>query len=304
MARQVAITGGWEDHWVSGEANLEALLAGLSPRWRPGEYVFVVADTNKPVADEAIMASIVEAEGRSLVLRRHDADQAGLPYEFVAGWITLEVFSALHAVGLTSAVAAAVGEAGISCNVIAGYHHDHLLVAYERVEEAIEVLERLSGRHRGRSLAGLVVRRATISDAPAMRELARCAYAQYVTGIGREPAPMTADYPAVIANTEVWVAERTGNLVGLLVLYVRNDHLLLDNIAVCPDAQRSGVGKRLLALADERARAAGLPEVRLYTNAAMTANLAYYPRHGYRETHRASQDGFQRVFFAKPLSTT
>ena len=289
---------------MSGEANLEALLAGLSPRCRPGEYVFVVADTNKPVADEAIVASIVEAEGRSLVLRRHDADQAGLRYEFVAGWITLEVRSALDAVGLTPAVAAALGEEGISCNVLAGYHHDHLLVAHDRVEEAIEVLERLSARHRRRLLAGLVVRRATISDAPAMRELARAAYAHYVTRIGREPAPISADYPAVIANAEVWVAERAGNLAGFLVLYVRDDHLLLDNVAVSPDAQRSGIGKRLLDLADERARAAGLPEVRLYTNAAMTENLDYYPRHGYRETHRAAQDGFQRVFFTKPLSTT
>lgn len=219
------------------EQNLEAILAGLSPRRRPGEYVFVVADTYKPVSDEAIVASIVEAEGRSLVLHRHDADQAGLPYEFVAGWITLEVRSALHAVGLTSAVTAPLGEAGISCNVLAGYHHDHLLVAYDRVDEAIEaieVLERLSARHRRRSLAGLVVRRATISDAPAMRELARSAYAHYVTRIGREPAPMTADYPAVIANAEVWVAERAGDLAGFLVLYVRDDHLLLDNVAVSP----------------------------------------------------------------------
>jgi len=70
-----------------------------------------------------------------------------------------------------------------------------------------------------------------------------------------------------------------------------------------PDAQRSGIGKRLLDLADERPRAAGLHEVRLYTNAAMTENLAYFPRHGYREAHRAAQDGFERVFFAKPLST-
>jgi GNAT superfamily N-acetyltransferase len=254
------------------EQNMEALLAGLSPRRRPG--VFVVDDMNKPVADEAIVASIVEAEGRTLVLRRHEADQAGLPYEFVAGWITLEVRSALHAVGLTSAVAAALGEARISCNVLAGYHHDYLLAAYDRVEEATEVLERLSARHLRRSLAGLVVRRATISDAPAMRELARSAYAHYVTGIGRGPAPMTADYPAVIADAQVWVAERAGNLAGFLVLHVSDDHLLLDNVAVSHGAQRSGTGKRLLELADERARAAGLPEVRLYTNEAMTENLA------------------------------
>jgi hypothetical protein len=46
----------------------------------------------------------------------------------------------------------------------------------------------------------------------------------------------------------------------------------------------------------------GAPAVtRLYTNAAMTENLAYYPRRGYIETHRAAQDGFHRVFFRKPV---
>ncbi|MHB1534833.1 MAG: ACT domain-containing protein [Acidimicrobiales bacterium] len=133
---------------MRAEANLEVLLAGLSPRLRSGEYVFVVADGAKPVADSAVVASVVEPEGLSLVLTRHDAERAGLPYDFVAGWITLEVRSTLDAVGLTAAVAAALGEAGISCNVLAGYHHDHLLVPHERVEEAVAVLDELSGRYR------------------------------------------------------------------------------------------------------------------------------------------------------------
>ncbi len=133
---------------MSGNASLEALLAGLSPGQRSGEYVFVVADPDKPIAEDTIVASVVESEGRSLVVDRHGADEAGLCYEFVAGWITLEIRSALHAVGLTAAVAAALAEAGISCNVIAAYHHDHLLVAHDRVEEAIGVLEALSARHR------------------------------------------------------------------------------------------------------------------------------------------------------------
>ena len=151
----------------------------------------------------------------------------------------------------------------------------------------------------------LVQRRATIRDAPAMREVARAAYTHYVMcDIDREPAPMTADYPAVIANAQVWVAERAGNLAGFLVLYVRGDHLLLDNVAISPDAQRSGIGKHLLDLADERARVAGLLEVPRYTNEAMTESLVYCQQHGYRETHRVTQDGFRHVFFPKPLSTT
>jgi GNAT superfamily N-acetyltransferase len=70
-------------------------------------------------------------------------------------------------------------------------------------------------------------------------------------------------------------------------------------VAVLPAAQGRGSGARLLALAEDRARALHVPEVRLYTNTAMTENLTYYPRRGYTETHRAQQDGFDRVFFRK-----
>ena len=76
----------------------------------------------------------------------------------------------------------------------------------------------------------------------------------------------------------------------------------METVAVRPLAQRRGVGARLLALAEDEARARGLDEIRLYTNEAMTENLAYYPRHGYTETHRAGQGGFRRVFFTKHLA--
>jgi ribosomal protein S18 acetylase RimI-like enzyme len=72
-------------------------------------------------------------------------------------------------------------------------------------------------------------------------------------------------------------------------------------VAVDPADRGGGVGARLLALAEEQARSLGLAEIRLYTNAAMTENLACYPRHGYAETGRGEQDGFQRVFFSKRL---
>ncbi len=129
---------------VKSDTDLGSLLAGLSPRRRPGQYVFVVADEAKPVADHAVLASVLEPEGLSLVLSRQDAERAGLPYDFVAGWITLQVRSELKAIGLTAAVAAALGDARISCNVIAGYHHDHLLVPYALVGEAMDILHQLS----------------------------------------------------------------------------------------------------------------------------------------------------------------
>ena len=113
---------------------------------------------------------------------------------------------------------------------------------------------------------------------------------------------MTADYGRISRSGHAWVAEQAGGIVGILVLEPAEDHLLLENVAVTPRAQGLGVGGRLLRLAEEQARAHGVGEVRLYTNEAMTENLGYYPRHGYRETHRATQEGFRRVFFTKVLA--
>ncbi len=127
------------------------------------------------------------------------------------------------------------------------------------------------------------------------------AYEPYVARIGRRPAPMTADYTSIACAGSAWVAVQSGRLIGLLVLASAEDHLRLDNVAVAPDAQGFGVGSRLLRLAEEQAQAQGLLEVRLYTNEAMTENLTYYARHGYRETHRAIQDGYRRVFFTKAV---
>jgi len=128
---------------MSGEANIGRLLASMSPYQRPGTYVFVVMDTPAHLGIE-VLASVTEAEGLTVVTTQQDADRAHLAYEFRAGWITLEVHSDLAAVGLTAAVSVALADAGISCNVIAGYFHDHLLVPVERVDDALEVLRQLS----------------------------------------------------------------------------------------------------------------------------------------------------------------
>jgi GNAT superfamily N-acetyltransferase len=147
----------------------------------------------------------------------------------------------------------------------------------------------------------VVVRRAEPDDAAALRAVAEAAYQRYVPRIGRKPAPMTADYAAIVRDGQAWVAVEHGRIAGFVVLVARPDHLLLENVAVRPAAQGRGIGARLLALAEDQARRLHPGEIRLYTNEAMTENLAYYPRHGYVETHRAEQDGFQRVFFRKRL---
>ena len=136
----------------------------------------------------------------------------------------------------------------------------------------------------------------------ALRRIAAAAYQPYVDRIGRAPAPMTADYARAVRGGLVWVAIEDGRVAGFVVLVAEPGYLLLENVAVLPAAQSRGIGSRLLGLAEGQARRLGLSEVRLYTNEAVTENLAYYPRRGYTETHRAEQDGFRRVFFRKPLT--
>jgi|BarGraNGADG00312_2_1021985.scaffolds.fasta_scaffold14866_2 hypothetical protein len=124
-----------------GLLDLSELLRGLQPEVRPGSFVMV--STNIESGLQAL-ASVDEDEGRSLVLEQHKADAFRLEYASVFAWITLTVHSSLNAVGLTAAVANTLASAGIPCNVLAGYHHDHLLVPIGRVDDAMAALSRLS----------------------------------------------------------------------------------------------------------------------------------------------------------------
>jgi N-acetylglutamate synthase-like GNAT family acetyltransferase len=145
------------------------------------------------------------------------------------------------------------------------------------------------------------IRVARPGDARAVAELVQQAYDHYVPRIGARPRPMDEDYPALIAAGQVWVAVDSG-VVGVIVLDHQGDHLQIDNVAVMPERQGSGVGTALLDFAEDRARALGVPELRLFTHALMTENQAYYTRRGYVQTARTLDDGFDRVFFAKRLA--
>ena len=126
---------------MSGESDLDRMIATMRPVVRDGEFVFVSL-AERP--DVECLATVVEDEGVTCVVRRAVADEQGFAYDFVAGWITLEVHSALAGVGLTAAVSVALAGQGISCNVFAGYFHDHLLVPIDRRDIAVEVLRELS----------------------------------------------------------------------------------------------------------------------------------------------------------------
>jgi ribosomal protein S18 acetylase RimI-like enzyme len=147
----------------------------------------------------------------------------------------------------------------------------------------------------------ITIRPALPSEVDEIRSIARAAYAGYVERIGREPEPMTVDYAAEVAAGRVRVAVDGVRLVGFVVLVVAEGHLFVDNLAVAPADQGRGLGGQLLLHAEAVAMSLGLDELRLHTNEAMTENLDRYLRHGFAETHRATEHGYHRVFFSKRL---
>ncbi|MFI6349281.1 GNAT family N-acetyltransferase [Streptomyces sp. NPDC050560] len=150
--------------------------------------------------------------------------------------------------------------------------------------------------------AGAGIRRAAAGDVAAVAEVTAAAYRPYVPVIGVEPAPMRAEHAADVAAGLVWV---TGEPVhGVLVLVAHRDHLLLASVAVRPEAHGRGVGGRLIAFAQERARALGLPEVRLYTHELMGENRSRYRRLGFEETGRSRSGPYRRVHFRKRVVDT
>ncbi|MFI7414220.1 GNAT family N-acetyltransferase [Streptomyces sp. NPDC049627] len=143
------------------------------------------------------------------------------------------------------------------------------------------------------------IRPATAADVPAVKDVTDAAYTHYIERIGVVPVPMEADHAANVAAGKVFV---TGDpVIGLVVLETHADHLFLDSIAVHPDAHGKGVGRRLLNFVDARARALGLPEVRLYTNALMWENQKIYPKYGYEVVERRVDGPYDRVHYRKRL---
>lgn len=148
------------------------------------------------------------------------------------------------------------------------------------------------------------IRLATTDDVDAVRACVRAAYTMYVDRMDQEPAPMTADYGALVEEGVVHVLddEPAGTaLAGVLVAFARKDHYFIENVAVQPDLHGTGRGRLLLAFAEDEAKRQGLDRIELYTNAVMSENIDYYPRLGYEEIGRHEEDGFQRVFFRKAL---
>lgn len=123
--------------------DLGELLRSMEPRLNPGVYAFVSVKDDSVLRSVEVFATVREPEGVSAVVLASDAVSLGLTIMFRASWITLTVHSDLQAIGLTAAFSSALGAAGISCNVIAGVHHDHIFVPVEQGLEAVSVLRDL-----------------------------------------------------------------------------------------------------------------------------------------------------------------
>ncbi|MEE2570851.1 ACT domain-containing protein [Pseudarthrobacter sp. J64] len=271
------------------QTHLPSLLSSLTPSLRAGEYVYALWPEDRPLED-SVAAVIREAEGTTAVLSRERADELGLDYSFIAAWITLDVRSALEAVGLTAAVSTALTAAHISCNVLAGFHHDHLLVPAADAERAMETLRELSAAHSGQEPAAvadtLVLRSETPADRPAILGLIGEAFAvSPVTGRPVEEPIVEVglleelfDCAEYLPELSV-VAEYDGRIVGYAIStrgWVDDFPLLgLGPIGVVPRLQQHGIGSALMAETIKRANAAGERGI------ALLGSPGYYERFGF-----------------------
>jgi uncharacterized protein len=129
---------------MTGEKDLNKLLKAMRPIHNVGNYVFCTVESLTTELLNETVYLFKEQEGITVIVRKELADDLGLKYSFVASWITLTVHSSLEAVGFTAAFTGALTRHGISCNVVAAYHHDHIFVHREDTEKALDILYELS----------------------------------------------------------------------------------------------------------------------------------------------------------------
>lgn len=134
---------------MTGERDLNALLKDMKPEMQPGAFVFCTIPPDEPIpAAVNPLLTFREHEGTTLVIRREEAERAGLRYAFASSLITLTVHSSLEAVGFLAAITARLAEAGISVNAVSAFYHDHLFVPADRADEALAILQEISGATR------------------------------------------------------------------------------------------------------------------------------------------------------------
>lgn len=133
---------------MEGELNLKMMIKSMKPKLNEGTYIFTTLKAIDHIDRSDIICEFKEEEGITLIINKEKADELNLKYEFVASWITLTVHSSLNAIGLTAEFSRELTKHQISCNVIAGYYHDHIFVNAKDKNKAMEVLKNLSKNYK------------------------------------------------------------------------------------------------------------------------------------------------------------
>ena len=129
---------------VSGTVNLDQLLQGMDPVLQPDEYVFTTFAANEKTTAFNPIMMFKEAEGTTLIITRHAAESAGVQYEFPCRMITLNIHSALDAVGFLARVATQLASLNMGVNPVAGFYHDHLFIPSDRADDAMVALRKMT----------------------------------------------------------------------------------------------------------------------------------------------------------------
>ncbi|MBK8618289.1 MAG: ACT domain-containing protein [Anaerolineales bacterium] len=129
---------------MSGEIDLRKLIQGMKPELNPGEYVYCLAESKEHALSLDPLFYFLEKEGVTVILPKEKADSMGIPYPMTCAWVTLTVHSSLEAVGLTAAVSRSLTDAGISCNMVAAFYHDHIFIPVKDADRAMSVLLELT----------------------------------------------------------------------------------------------------------------------------------------------------------------
>lgn len=132
---------------MSGETDLSTILSKMQPILNDGNYVFVSVDHSYPLNLRYVHGIFKEKEGITVILKKEKADELDLEYGYIASCITLNIHSALEAVGFTAAISNTLANNGISCNVVAAYYHDHIFVDKQDAHNAMEILQGLMNHY-------------------------------------------------------------------------------------------------------------------------------------------------------------
>lgn len=279
--------------------DLALLLRSLAPVLHPDVYAFVSLPEDSRVDAADLVASIREPEGLSIIVERAAAERAGLRPAFLCRWVTLTVPSDLTAIGLTAAVARVLADARLSCNVVAGTHHDHLFVPADQADAAMAVLERLQASasappRLAPRLAPALIRLLDPSDVVAFRDLRLLALSESPTAFGTsvedERAVPLASFAARLTAGSLrrffgaFHGDVLGGMVGLVgEAGAKERHRLsLRSMYVHPDHRGRGLGRALVAHALAVADAdAGVRQVTLAVTAGNSNARALYEAFGF-----------------------